>query len=95
MTEFGPFHCEQNYGISLLRSLIFAGTGFGFIAFTWYAVNKSRKNAIVLGLIACIVGSLIMLLADSLFVASLGIFIIGIGFFTNVRFGISLVSEIT
>jgi hypothetical protein len=48
-----------------------------------------------MGFIACISGSLMMFLAQSLLVASIGCFVIGIGFFTNIRFSISLVSEVT
>jgi hypothetical protein len=47
-TDFGPFVCERQYINGVLKSMIYFGTFFGLLLFSFYMDNKGRRFAMLI-----------------------------------------------
>ena len=95
MTEFGPFHCEQNYLIGYLRGTMFFGWFLSMVILVFVVGNSSRKKILSFSTLICSLGCLLLLICQSLLLACIGLFAIGFGNFVCVRLSVPIISEIT
>ena len=78
-TQYGPYDCEKTFTIALFKSLIFFGMAISILCFDFFINNTSRKRIYLLCIGFAIVGSLILVLSQSMAVAVTGLFFIGLG----------------
>ena len=94
VTEFGPFHCENNYLINFFKALLFLGMLLGNLATNCLVGRISLKKIIVASLGISVAGSLIMCLSVSMAMANIGWFLIGFGMNGQIYYVVSIISEI-
>ena len=78
-TEFGPYHCEDNYILGLLRGVPFVGVFIGLMGATFYSDNHSRKNTIIALILLVDFGFIILCLSRNMEVAIFGMFVLHLG----------------
>lgn len=75
--QFGNFHCQKEYQISFAMGLIWIGALIAACIVPFFADNYGRRLTIIISQIIAILGFIIILMAPSLLIAELGIFVVG------------------
>ena len=95
VTEFGPFHCQHNYIIGPIRALMFLGWFLSTLVQVFKVSQLGKRRLILISLSFTVAGSLMLVLSWNMAVAAVGLFVLGLGNFTIVRFAYAIISEIT
>jgi MFS family permease len=75
--QFGDYHCQREYQISVAMGLVWVGALVGAVIFTIIADNNGRRIAMLLTQLLNVVGLTITLLSPTLLMADFGMLILG------------------
>ena len=93
--ELSEYYCEDQINVRLAKLCFPLGIFIGLIGFSYFSDNFGRRNYILISLGLCGLGNLVLSMSPNLLVASIGIFLSGIGSSSTIITSIFFFNEST
>lgn len=71
--------CGEEYIVSSVKTVLFAGTLFGYLFFLFFSDNFGRKFSILMTWGTCCTGIILLVCAQNIQMACVGLFLAGSG----------------
>ncbi len=78
-TEYGPFICEDEFLLDMIKSSPYFGSLIGFILSSLVGDSLGRKRVMVISLGIAALGSILMVVSNNLWMITFGVIITGAG----------------